>query len=292
MPERTIGIALAQMAVETDHEANVGRGLDLMTRAHREGASAICFSELSFLPFFPHARADSRYFEWAETIPGPTVERFQDAAREKGLVVVLNVYERTAREDFFDTTAVIGMDGSLLGTCRMAHIAENAAFNEKYYYWPGDSGYPVFHTDIGAIGVATCHDRNFPEVFRSLALNGAAIVFVPTAYSMDAYLRSRAFYEIPQQAASMANGIYTICVNRVGPGRCVRALSGVSADKLTFCGASFATSPSGEVVARAKEGADDLAVATVSLQEVAAARMRRPFFRDRRPETYSRLMMA
>lgn len=283
-------VALAQFTVGPDRERNVCRGLDILSEAAGRGAQAICFAELSFLPFFPHVRADGAYFGWAEPICGPTVQRFREAAREHGILTIINIYERTERHDYFDTAVVLHPDGREPDSYRMGHLAESAAFNEKFYYWPGDSGYPVFDTCLGLIGVAVCHDRQFPEVFRSVALSGANVVFVPTAYSCAAFESSRRFFEIPNQAASMANGIFTVCVNRVGPGGCGNSLPGIPERRLTFCGASFITSPLGEVIGQAQENVDDLVLVELDLTLVRSARECRPFLRDRRPNTYGRLL--
>jgi N-carbamoylputrescine amidase len=284
-------MALAQMQAGQDVEDNIKRGLEWVRLAAEKGASAICFPELSFLPFFPQARGDRKYFEWAETVPGPTADRVSEAARAAGIVVIVNVYEKTRRGDFYNTALVVDVDGVLKGKYRMTHIAEGPGFNEKFYYWPGDSGYPVFQTRIGRIGIATCHDRSFPEVFRCLALDGAEIVFVPTVLTVSAYREASVFLDIPQQAASMANGIFTVCVNRVGPGGCAKPdpEAGVTAEKLTSCGASLVTNPFGKVVGRASLECEDLAIVEIDPAEVLAARHRRPYFRDRRPETYERL---
>lgn len=285
-----IKIAMAQMSQSTDVEKNLTKGLEMMECAAKEGAQAICFAELCFLPFFPHDRSNAKHFTLAEPVNGATVRRIQAAAQRLSLVTVINIYEVTDRGDYYDSAVVIDADGTMLGTYRMTHLAENAAFNEKYYYWPGNQGYPVFSTAIGRVGVAVCHDRNFPEVFRALALDGAQVVFVPTAYSWAGYESSREFFEIPNQAASMANAIFTVCVNRVGPGGCVEELPGVSPRKLEFCGGSFVTGPTGRVIGRAATGQEEVKCIDLPLEEVQIARQRRPFFRDRRPETYQRLL--
>ncbi|HEV2842613.1 MAG TPA: nitrilase-related carbon-nitrogen hydrolase [Chthoniobacterales bacterium] len=283
-------LAVAQMQVGPNTEENLSRGIEWIRIAAEKGASVICFPELSFLPFFPKERALRKYFSLAEAVPGPTTDRISEAAVAAEIVVIVNIYEKTGRGDFYSTALVMDADGTLKGRYRMAHIAEGPGFNEKFYYWPGDSGYPVFQTHIGAIGVAICHDRNFPEVFRCLALNGAEIVFVPTAFTLSAYQEAPKFLDIPQQAASMANSIFTVCVNRVGS--CARAEphpSGATEETFTACGASLVTNPFGEIVHRAALEHEELAFVDIELTEVRNARQRRPYFRDRRPETYAGL---
>jgi N-carbamoylputrescine amidase len=290
MPQ--IRIALAQVEIGNDVEENLHHCIGSVASAAEGGAAAICFPELSCLPFFPHARANPKYFDLAEAIPGPRVNRFQDAAAKHGIVVVLNVYEATSRYDYYDTTVAIDADGSIRGSYRMTHKAESSAFNESFYYWRGDSGFPAFETAIGRIGLATCYDRHFPEVFRCLALEGAWVVFVPNAISVHSIEHSRNFFEMPNQAASMANGIFTVCVNRSGPGGCVEFLPEVPRDKFTFAGASFVTAPDGRITAQAEVRAEQLLITTLDTAEVQKARHQRPFFRDRRPECYGRLLRS
>ena len=284
-------VALAQMKVGPDPSVNLRRGVEWIRKAGEGGAAAICFPELSFLPFFPQARCDRQYFQWAETIPGPTTDRMCEAACATQIGVIANIYETTKRGDFYNTAIIVDADGVLKGKYRMGHIAEGPGFNEKFYYWPGDSGYPVFQSRIGRIGVAICHDRNFPEVFRCLALEGAEVVFVPTVFSLSAYREAPAFLEISQQAASLANGIFTVCVNRVGPGGCAKPDPDGEAneEKLTACGNSLVTNPFGSVIGRAALEREDIAIVEINPAEVLDARHRRPYFRDRRPETYTRL---
>jgi N-carbamoylputrescine amidase len=279
------------MQVGKDVMENVERGIEWIRLAREKGASVICFPELSFLPFFPQVYGDRKWFDYAEPVPGPMTERISVAARAAGIVAIVNIYEKTDRADFYNTSFVVDADGVLKGKYRMAHVAEGPGFNEKFYYWPGNSGYPVFDTRIGRIGVAICHDRNFPEVFRCLALDGAQIVFVPTVLTVAAYEEAAGFLDIPQQAASMANGMFTACVNRIGHGNCAwtNPDAGVPEKKLTACGASLVTNPVGAIIGRAAVGREDLAVVDIDLDEVFRARQRRPFFRDRRPETYMRL---
>lgn len=286
-------IALAQIEAGQDRTRNIERGVEWIHAAAAKAASAICFPELSFLPFFPQAPGRRGYFEWAESIPGPTTDRLGEAARSAGIVVVANLYEQSDRDQFFNTAVLLESDGVLRGAYRMAHIAEGPGFHEKYYYWPGNSGYPIFETKLGKVGMAICHDRNFPEVFRCLALGGAFLVFVPTAFSKLAYRTGPHFLDVPQQAASMANGIFTVCVNRVGPGGCeALAAPSVPADKMTFCGGSMVTGPSGEVIARGAMEREDLVMATIEPAAVQSAREARPYFRDRRPESYSPIVSA
>jgi N-carbamoylputrescine amidase len=192
---------------------------------------------------------------------------------------VINVFERAAPGRYFDCSPVFDQDGSYLGKQRMTHILEGPGYNERYYYWEGDSGYPVF--DVGAsrtgpvrIGLAICYDRHFPEVMRALTLGGAEVIVVPTA-TAKLEAQFRAVWEVEMQAAAVANGVFVAVANRAGVD-----------DTLSFFGRSFAVDPYGRVLARAPE--DDVALLLVDLDLALVEEARRdmPFLRDRRPETY------
>jgi beta-ureidopropionase len=271
-------VALAQVAVGPEREDNVNKALRMMADATRAGAQLIVFPEMSVDPFFPQYRAEKRYFDWGEPVPGPLTDRFQDQATSLGLATVINVFERAAAGRYYDCSPVFGTDGGYLGKQRMTHILEGPGYNERYYYWEGDSGYPVFDVGPARIGVAICYDRHFPEAMRALALGGAKVIVVPTATaSMEAQFR--AVWEVEMQAAAIANGVFVAVANRAGVD-----------DTLTFFGHSFAVDPYGRVLARAPE--DDVALLLVDLDLglVEEARRDMQFLRDRRPETYGPLV--
>jgi beta-ureidopropionase len=267
-------VACAQFRNEADREASIVKALSWMKRAKDHGADLIVFPELAFDFFFPQVRADARYFDWSEPIPGPTTERFQAAAADLGLVTVINVFERAAPGRYYDASPVIDADGTLVGVSRMLHIAEEPGYNEKFYYWPGDGGWPVHGTRVGNVGVTICYDRHYPEVFRALALRGAELVVVPTATSMS----EQAFkdvWEIEIQAAAVANQIYIAVANRAG-------LDG----ELQFFGESFVADPAGRVVARGATDEEDLLVAEVDLERIEQVRRHVPFLRDFRYDLF------
>jgi beta-ureidopropionase len=269
-------VACAQFRNEADRAASIEKALEWMRRAADQGADLIVFPELAFDSFFPQVRADARYFDWSEPIPGPTTERFQAAAAEHKLVTVINVFERAAPGRYYDASPVIDSDGRLLGVSRMLHIAEEPGYNEKYYYWPGDTGWPVFESGAGRIGVAICYDRHYPEHFRALALAGAEIVVVPTATSMS----EQAFkdvWEIEIQAAAVANQIFVAVANRAG----------IDGD-LHFFGESFVADPGGKVIARAAADEEELLVMDVDLDRIEEVRRHVPFLRDLRYDLYGR----
>jgi N-carbamoylputrescine amidase len=269
-----MNVACAQFRHEGDRAASVEKAIEWMGRAADQGADIIVFPELAFDFFFPQVRADARYFDWAEPIPGPTTERFQAAAAELGLVTVINVFERAAPGRYYDASPVIDADGTLLGVSRMLHIAEEPGYNEKYYYWPGEGGRPVYETRAGRLGVAICYDRHYPEHFRALTLGGAELVVVPTATSTSEQT-FKDVWEIEIQASAVANQIFVAVANRAG-------VDG----ELRFFGESFLVNPAGRVIARATSEEEELLVAELDLGDIERVRRQVPFLRDLRRDLY------
>lgn len=265
-------VALIQQRAETDKQANVGRGLAAMEQAARGGAELVAFAELAFERFHPQRPASGDPLTLAETIPGPITDSFASKARELGVVVVLNLYERDG-ERAYDSSPVIDADGSLLGRTRMIHITDSPCFHEQGYYTPGDTGAPVYRTRAGAIGVAICYDRHYPEYMRALALGGADLVVVPQAGSVGEW--PDGVYEGEMQVAAFQNGYFVALCNRVGAEDC-----------LTFAGESFVCAPDGRVIARAAAMEDAILLADLDLRENAGSHARRLFMQHRRPELY------
>ena len=265
-------IALAQMACEWDAKANVRKALGLMQKAKAKGAEIICFPELTFNIFFPAYRADSKYFDWAEAIPGPTTKLVAKRARELKLTAVVNLLEKADHAKYHDTSVAIDADGKILGSARMLHVAEEPFFNEKYYYWPGGGGFPVFDLGHCRAGIAACYDRHFPEVMRALTLGGAEIIFSPMAGIVtDPF----PMYRAEMQGCAFQNGVFIVVVNRVG-----------KEENVEFAGESFAVAPSGRIIASAKRGEEELLLCDIDTGEIETERRKRPFLRDRRPEIY------
>jgi len=232
----------------------------------------VCFAELAFDPFYPQTPAGANPLELAEPIPGPTTEMFAEKARQHGIVIVLNVYERDG-DRAFDSSPVIDTDGSILGTTRMVHITDYACFHEQGYYAPGDHGVPVYETEFGRIGIAICYDRHYPEYMRALALAGAQVVFVPQAGAVGEW--PEGLYEAEMCVASFQNGYFTALCNRVG-----------AEPSLTFSGESFVCDPAGRVIARAGEGTEEILSYTLDLAQVEDSHAQKLFLRDRRPDLY------
>jgi len=267
-----VRIALVQQHATADKAENLRRGLAAAREAAARGADLICFAELAFEPFYPQHPAATRPCDTAEPIPGPITEAFCSLAKELGVVVVPNLYER-AGEETFDTSPVIDQNGRILGVQRMIHIPDYPGFHETSYYVPGDQGAPVFATGCGRIGIAICYDRHFPEVMRALALSGAEIVLVPQAGAVGEW--PDGLFEAEMRVAAFQNGYFVALCNRVG-----------REDTLHFAGESFVCDPSGEVLARAASGEDDLLVCEIDIDRANASMANARFLPDRRPELY------
>jgi predicted amidohydrolase len=266
-------IALIQQHVSADKSANRARGLAAAREAARQGAQLIGFAELAFEGFYPQRPAGSDFLELAEPIPGPTTEEFQSLAREFGVVIVLNLYERDGAHAY-DCSPVIDADGSLLGRTRMVHITDYPCFHEQGYYTPGDTGAPVYETRAGRIGVAICYDRHYPEYMRALALGGAELVLVPQAGAIAEW--PEGLYHAEMQVAAFQNGYFVALCNRVGKEECI-----------TFGGESFVCAPDGRVIARAPASEDHILYSDIDLDVVRDSHAQRLFLRDRRPELYA-----
>jgi N-carbamoylputrescine amidase len=266
-------IALAQLSASDDIEKNIQKAEHFMRKAAENQAHIICFPEMGFIKFFPQYRTDKKYFNYAEPVPGPTVERFQKLAKKYSLVTIINIFEQEGSGFYFNTTPVIDQNGTLLGKAQMIHIAEEPFFNEKYYYTPGRTGFPVFHTQSGTIGLAICYDRHFPEQMRALVIQGVDFIFIPQAGVKGNPIE---LYEIEMRAASFTNQVFIVLVNRVG-----------IEDQLEFIGGSFVTNPTGSIIAYAGTDKEELLLADCDLSLIEKMRQECPFLRDRRPELYS-----
>ena len=266
-------IALIQQHASTNKPANIARGLANLETAAAHGAQLVGYAELAFEWFHPQHPAQGDVKQLAEPLDGPMVQAFCNKARELGVVVVLNLFERDG-EHTYDSSPVIDADGTLLGVTRMVHITDYACFHEQGYYTPGDKGAPVYRTRAGAVGVAICYDRHFPEYMRALALNGADIVIVPQAGATGEW--PEGLYEGEMRVASFQNGFYTALCNRVGQEDC-----------LNFAGESFVCDPNGTVIARAARGRDEILYADVDFAQNVKSHARQLFMRHRRPELYA-----
>jgi beta-ureidopropionase len=271
-----IRAALVQTTWTGDKESMIKAHEDYARDAAGQGAKVICFQELFYGPYFCQVQ-DAAYYEYAESIPGPTTERFQALAAELGLVMVLPMYEKEQEGVLYNTAAVVDADGSYLGKYRKHHIPQVNGFWEKFYFRPGNLGYPVFDTAVGKVGVYICYDRHFPEGWRELGLGGAQMVFNPSATSrgLSAYL-----WQLEQPASAVANEYFIGAINRVG--------SEPLGDN-DFYGQSYFVDPEGKFVGGVGDTYEsELIVRDLDLSLIRTVRERWQFYRDRRPETYTR----
>lgn len=243
--------------------------------AGKQGVKLLCLQEIFNGPYFCPSQ-DKRWYAAAESVPGPTVEALTPYARKYQMVMVVPVYEREMAGVYYNTAAVIDADGKYLGKYRKNHIPQVAGFWEKYFFKPGNLGYPVFDTAHARVGVYICYDRHFPEGARLLGLHGAEVVFNPSATvaGLSQYL-----WKLEQPAHAAANGYFMGCVNRVG------TESPWNIGK--FYGTSYFVNPRGELLAEASQDRDELIVADLDLAQIDEVRNIWQFYRDRRPETYA-----
>nr|WP_221379997.1 nitrilase-related carbon-nitrogen hydrolase [Actinoplanes polyasparticus] len=268
--------ALVQTTWTGDKESMIKAHEDYARDAAAQGAKVICFQELFYGPYFCQVQ-EAEYYEYAESIPGPTTERFQALAAELGLVMVLPMYEKEQEGVLYNTAAVVDADGSYLGKYRKHHIPQVKGFWEKFYFRPGNLGYPVFDTAVGKVGVYICYDRHFPEGWRELGLGGAQIVFNPSATSrgLSSYL-----WQLEQPASAVANEYYVGAINRVGT---------ESLGDNDFYGQSYFVDPEGKFVGEVGDTHQpELIVRDLDLGLIKTVRERWQFYRDRRPESYTR----
>lgn len=264
--------------IEEIKEAMVQKHLPLIDQAGKQGVQILCLQEIFNTPYFCPGQ-DKAWYASAEAVPGPIVERMAEYARKYNMVMTVPVYEKEQAGFLYNTAAVIDADGTYLGKYRKNHIPHTSGFWEKFFFKPGNLGYPVFQTKYAKVGVYICYDRHFPDGARVLGLNGAEIVYNPSATvaGLSQYL-----WKLEQPAHAAANGYFMGCINRVGeekPWNLGR-----------FYGTSYFVDPRGQTIAQASEDKDELLVAEFDLDMIEEVRNTWQFFRDRRPETYAKLV--
>ncbi|GAA5078480.1 nitrilase-related carbon-nitrogen hydrolase [Nocardia iowensis] len=270
--------ALVQTNWTGDKESMIKAHEDYARQAAAQGAKVICFQELFYGPYFCQVQ-DTKFYEYAESVPGPTTDRFAALAQELGMVMVLPVYEQEQPGLLYNTAAVIDADGTYLGKYRKHHIPHVNGFWEKFYFRPGNLGWPVFDTAVGRVGVYICYDRHFPEGWRALGLAGAEIVFNPSATSrgLSGYL-----WKLEQPASAVANEYYIGAINRVG-------IEEYGDDD--FYGTSYFVDPEGKFVGEVASDRDpELVIRDLDLDLIKVVRDRWAFYRDRRPDAYGPLV--
>jgi N-carbamoylputrescine amidase len=285
---QTIKLGLIQTAGSADPDANLKKTLALAGRAAQRGAQIICTQELFRSQYFCQSE-DHKYFKLAEPIPGPTTEAFCKLARKHKVVVIASLFERRAAGVYHNTAAVMDADGSLLGIYRKMHIPDDPLYYEKFYFTPGDLGFRSWQTKYGKIGVLICWDQWYPEAARLTALQGAQILFYPTAIGWlpdekKKYgERQYNSWETIQRSHAIANGCYVAVANRIGHEK-------LAGQGIEFWGQSFVAGTSGEILAKAGAAREEILIVPVDLANVDTARTHWPFLRDRRIDAYGNLM--
>jgi N-carbamoylputrescine amidase len=287
MPQR-FQIGLVQMRMSADPGGNLERGVAGVREAAAKGAQAVCLPELFRSPYFCQ-REDAQLFDLAEPVPGPTTAALGAVAREAGVVVVAPLFERRAAGLYHNSAAVIDADGEIVGLYRKMHIPDDPCYYEKFYFTPGDLGFRAFDTRAGRLGTLICWDQWYPEGARLTALQGAAVLFYPTAIGWHPHEKQahgaaqRDAWRTIQRGHAIANGVYVAVANRVGhepnPGS-----AGIE-----FWGSSFICDPFGVVVAEAGTDREEVLVAEVDLGRLEDVRRNWPFLRDRRIDAYAGL---
>ena len=280
MPKLKIG--LIQTRAEKNPDDNLKKTLELVRKAAARGAKIICLQELFRSRYFCQDH-DTKNFELAEPVPGPTTKRLSELARQKKIVVVASLFEKRAEGVYHNTAVVIDADGKIAGKYRKMHIPDDPFFYEKFYFSPGDLGFRTHQTRYGKIGVLICWDQWFPEAARLTALQGAQILFYPTAIGWQETDRKLAKaqmsgWETVQRGHAVANGVFVAAVNRVGKEGAV-----------TFWGNSFVADPFGGLVAKAGEKEEEILIVECDLDQIKEIRQGWPFLRDRRIDAYADL---
>lgn len=279
----SVKVGLVQSRADSLPEKNFKKTVARIGEAAQKGAQIVCLQELFRSSYFPQAE-DSRHFNLAETIPGPTTALLCEEARKLGVVIVTSLFEKRTAGIYHNTAVVIDADGSIVGKYRKMHIPDDPGYYEKFYFTPGDLGFQSFSTRYGKIGVLVCWDQWFPEAARLTVLSGAEIIFYPTAIgwieSDPSKVRSAQLsaWELIQRSHAVANGVFVAAVNRVG-----------KEGKIQFWGNSFVADPFGQVISKASSNKEETLIVNCSLDRISETRQSWPFLRDRRVDAYGAL---
>jgi N-carbamoylputrescine amidase len=287
MPEK-FSIGLVQMSCSLDPGDNLAKAQARIREAANRGAQIICLQELFRSQYFCREE-NPDLFALAEPIPGPTTTALGATARELGVVIVAPVFERRAAGVYHNSAAIIDADGSVKGLYRKMHIPDDPLYYEKFYFTPGDLGFPSFETRFGRIGVLICWDQWYPEGARLMSLSGANILFYPTAIAWHPAEKSEHgaaqldAWRTIQRSHAIANGVFVAAVNRVG-------FEGPRDSGLEFWGSSFVADPFGQVIAQASTDKEEILVAECDLARMEEVRRNWPFLRDRRIDAYAPIL--
>jgi N-carbamoylputrescine amidase len=283
-------LGLIQTSVSAKPADNLKKTLALVERAAKAGAKIICTQELFRSQYFCQSE-DHENFLLAEKIPGPSTDAFQKLAKKLKVVIIASLFEKRASGVYHNTAAIIDADGSLLGIYRKMHIPDDPLYYEKFYFTPGDLGFKAWQTQYAKIGVLICWDQWYPEAARLTAMQGAEILFYPTAIGWHPGekkkygLKQHSAWETIQRAHAVANGCYVAVANRIGH----EVLAGVGGDGIEFWGQSFVAGTSGEIIAKAGSQKEEILIVPVDLANVDTTRTHWPFLRDRRIDAYGNL---
>jgi N-carbamoylputrescine amidase len=290
-----VPVAITQMACGPDPKKNLARQVALLEKAAKGGAKILCTQELFASQYFCQAE-DHRFFRLAETIPGPSTDALCRIAKRHKSVVIGSLFERRAAGLYHNTAVVIDADGSVLGVYRKMHIPDDPLYYEKFYFTPGDTGFRSWKTKVANLGVLVCWDQWFPEGARLTAMQGAEILFYPTAIGWHPSEKKQYgaaqhdAWETIQRSHAIANGCYVCAPNRIGH-ELVAGPDGkpVSKDGIQFWGQSFVCGPDGQVIRRASSDREEIVTVDCDLARVESSRTHWPFLRDRRVDAYGDL---
>jgi N-carbamoylputrescine amidase len=285
-------VGLIQMHCSPEPDDNVARAVAHVREAAKRGAEVICLPELFKTQYFCQ-REEHSFFDLAEPIPGPTTKIFADLARELKVTVVVSLFERRAAGVYHNTAAVLGPSGTLEGIYRKMHIPDDPLYYEKFYFTPGDLGYKVFDVPQGKVGTLVCWDQWYPEGARLTALQGAHVLFYPTAIGWHPDEKAQwgeaqhDAWRTIQRSHAIANGVYVGVANRVGHEQGDIRGNRAEGKGLDFWGGSFLADPFGRIVAEANHDKEEILVGEVNVKTIEEIRRNWPFLRDRRIDSYA-----
>ena len=284
-------VGLVQMSATPDPEKNLQHALTKVRDAAAQGAQIVCLPELFQTQYFCQ-REDAALFDLAEPIPGPTTAKLADLAKQLGIVLIGSLFEKRAAGVYHNTAVLIDADGTLRGIYRKMHIPDDPLYYEKYYFTPGDLGFKAFDTQLGKVGTLVCWDQWYPEGARLTALQGAQVLFYPTAIGWHPDEKAQYgeaqydAWQTIQRAHAIANGVYVAVVNRVGFEQGDIRGNKASGKGLEFWGGSFIADPFGRVIAKASHDKEEILIGEVDLHLLEDTRRNWPFLRDRRIDSY------
>jgi N-carbamoylputrescine amidase len=284
-------VGLVQMSATSDPEYNLEHAMAEVRKAAQQGAQIICLPELFQTQYFCQ-REDTALFDLAEPIPGPTTAKLSDLAKQTGVVLIASLFEKRARGVYHNTAVMFDKDGSLLGLYRKMHIPDDPLYYEKFYFTPGDLGFRAFDTGVGRVGTLVCWDQWYPEGARLTALQGANLLFYPTAIGWHPAEKAEFgaaqhdAWQTIQRAHAIANGVYVAVANRVGVENGDIRGNRAPGAGLEFWGASFLCDPFGRIIAEASHDREEILIGEIDLKALEDIRRNWPFLRDRRIDSY------